>query len=47
VIMIMDELFPGEGQSVPDPFHDGEENFERVYQTLDVATDAILMNTFL
>jgi len=46
VTLIMDELHPKERLSVPDPFHDGEENFLAVYETLDKLTDAILANSF-
>ena len=32
----------GQTQSVPDPYYDGEDAFEHVYQLLDEATDGII-----
>lgn len=32
----------GETKNVPDPYYDGEEAFEHVYQLLDEATDGII-----
>jgi len=42
VSMILDTLFPGEKVDVPDPYHGGDEGFERVYQMLDEACDVIV-----
>ena len=33
---------PEEMSCVPDPFHEGQENFERVYEVLDKVTDQIV-----
>ncbi|GAK97418.1 low molecular weight protein tyrosine phosphatase [Nonlabens tegetincola] len=41
VVKILDELFPGEGLDVPDPYYGGQQGFENVYKMLDQATDAI------
>ncbi|WP_312150862.1 low molecular weight protein-tyrosine-phosphatase [Empedobacter sp.] len=32
----------GQTQNVPDPYYDGEDDFEHVYQLLDEATDGII-----
>jgi len=42
IMLIMDELHPNQGMCLPDPFHEGKENFELVYETLDKATDVII-----
>jgi protein-tyrosine phosphatase len=41
VIKIMDEMFPGEGLDVPDPFFGGTAGFDNVYRMLDRVTDVI------
>lgn len=41
VSMILDSLFPGEKVDVPDPYTGGIEGFNRVYDMLDQACDAI------
>jgi protein-tyrosine phosphatase len=41
VIRIMDEMFPGEGLDVPDPYVGGTAGFENVYRMLDRATTVI------
>lgn len=41
VIMIMNELEPGENINVPDPYY-GEFGFENVYKMLDSACEAII-----
>lgn len=41
VQMILNELFPGENVDVPDPFYGLPNGFEKVYQMLDQACDAI------
>ncbi len=41
VSMIMNMVQPGYNESVPDPYYD-DQGFERVYQMLDRACDAIL-----
>lgn len=41
VKLILDEVFPGESRSVPDPYYGGEEGFEHVYQLLERAAEAV------
>jgi len=38
---ILNEIFPGENVDVPDPYHGGDDGFEKVYQMLDQACEAI------
>lgn len=33
--LIMEELYPGQGMSVPDPYYGGDEGFENVYSLLN------------
>lgn len=40
--LILDELYPGEGREVPDPYFGGQQGFEDVFQMLDLATDKII-----
>lgn len=42
VKMILNELYPGENKSVPDPYYGGNQGFENVYKMLDAATDCIV-----
>lgn len=42
VKLILNELYPGENRSVPDPYYGGEQGFVEVYQLLNQATDVIL-----
>jgi protein-tyrosine phosphatase len=42
VKLILDELYPGEGREVPDPYFGGQQGFEDVFQMLDLATDKII-----
>jgi len=42
VKIILNELFPNQDKSVPDPYYGGEEGFENVYRLLDKACDKIL-----
>lgn len=37
VQLILEEIYPGEKRDVPDPYHGGDEGFEKVYQMLDAA----------
>jgi len=39
---ILNELFPGENQIVPDPYYGGTEGFLNVYHLLDKACNAII-----
>ena len=39
--LILDELFPGEGREVPDPYYGGAGGFDRVYKLLDEACEVI------
>ena len=41
--MIMEEAFPGEHISVPDPYYGGASGFEDVYQMLDKAIDKLIL----
>ncbi|KGO96280.1 low molecular weight protein-tyrosine-phosphatase [Flavobacterium enshiense] len=41
VIMILDELFPGENVDVPDPYYGGESGFEHVFMLLNEACEII------
>lgn len=40
--LILNELFPGENQIVPDPYYGGTEGFLKVYHLLDKACNAII-----
>ncbi|MDP4290632.1 MAG: low molecular weight protein-tyrosine-phosphatase [Bacteroidota bacterium] len=40
--LILNELFPGENQIVPDPYYGGKEGFVDVFHLLDKACDAII-----
>lgn len=39
VSMFMDQTYPGQKISVPDPYYGGDEGFARVYKMLDKASD--------
>lgn len=41
VSLILNEIFPGENVEVPDPYHGGEDGFQKVYEMLDQACDVI------
>ena len=41
VKMILNELYPNENRSVPDPYYGGEQGFENVYRMLDEACNII------
>jgi protein-tyrosine phosphatase len=40
--LLLEELYPGEYQNVPDPYGHPEREFEMVYQMIDAACDAIV-----
>ncbi len=42
VSLILDVLYPGKNQSVPDPYYGGQDGFEHVYNLLDKACEKIL-----
>lgn len=44
--MILNESFPGENRSVPDPYYGEHDGFETVYQMLDQACNRIVENYF-
>lgn len=44
VKLIMEECDPGKKMDVPDPYYGGPEGFEKIYQLLDKACDAIIKN---
>ncbi|MCF2873962.1 MULTISPECIES: low molecular weight protein-tyrosine-phosphatase [unclassified Tenacibaculum] len=41
VKMIMNELYPNENRSVPDPYYGGDQGFENVYRMLDEACSIV------
>ena len=41
VMLILDELYPGEEREVPDPYYGGPRGFENVYKMLDAACEVI------
>jgi len=45
VSLILDELYPGKNQDVPDPWYGGEEGYHEVYALLDAACNAIIEHT--
>ena len=44
VKLIMEESDPGKRMDVPDPYYGGPAGFEKIYQLLDRACDAIVKN---
>ncbi len=42
VKLLLNESSPGKDLPVPDPYQGGEEGFEKVFQMLDEATDALV-----
>jgi len=42
VQLILNELYPNKNMDVPDPYYDGKQGFEDVYQMLDKACDCIV-----
>jgi protein-tyrosine phosphatase len=42
VRLLLDVVYPGEGREVPDPYYGGPEGFERVYQMLHQAAQAVV-----
>lgn len=42
VRLILNEIYPGENKSVPDPYYGGDQGFEDVYDMLDAATTKII-----
>ena len=43
VSLILNELYPGENRSVPDPYFGGEDGFENVFRMLDEACEKIAL----
>ena len=41
VALILNEIFPGENVEVPDPYHGGNDGFQKVYEMLDEACEVI------
>ena len=39
---ILNEIYPGENRSVPDPYYGGADGFEKVYEMLDLACEKIV-----
>ncbi|GAB5538398.1 MAG: low molecular weight protein-tyrosine-phosphatase [Salibacteraceae bacterium] len=44
VNMIMNEIYPGENRSVPDPYFGGEDGFTKVHEMLTMAAQQVLSN---
>lgn len=42
VRLILNEIYPSENKSVPDPYYGSNQGFENVYQMLDEACDVII-----
>ncbi|XOV67313.1 MAG: low molecular weight protein-tyrosine-phosphatase [Fluviicola sp.] len=42
VKLILNEIYPGENMSVPDPYYGGDQGFQDVFDLLDRATDKII-----
>jgi protein-tyrosine phosphatase len=42
VDLLLNQLYPGENQSVPDPYFGGDEGFEQVYNMVDAAVSEFL-----
>ena len=42
--LILNEINPGAGESVPDPYYGGENGFQNVYNMLNKACDKIVQN---
>ena len=42
VVLLLNELYPGENRAVPDPYYGTEKDFQEVYHLLDHATDVVL-----
>jgi protein-tyrosine phosphatase len=42
--LLLDEPYPMQNRSVPDPYYGGEQGFTEVYTLLDTATDYIIDN---
>jgi len=42
--LILNESYPNQNMSVPDPYYGGEDGFEKVYQLLNNACDKIIEN---
>ena len=40
--LLLNELFPGEDRSVPDPYYGGEEGFHQVFDLISEACDCII-----
>jgi protein-tyrosine phosphatase len=46
VQFLLDYLYPNQKVAVPDPYYGGLEDFEKVYQLVDSATDALIQKLF-
>jgi protein-tyrosine phosphatase len=40
--LLLNELYPGQNRSVPDPYYGGEEGFHEVFELLSKACDAVV-----
>ncbi|MCW4468432.1 low molecular weight phosphotyrosine protein phosphatase [Flavobacterium sp. MFBS3-15] len=41
VKLMMDEIYPGQGIDVPDPYYGGQKGFDKVYDMLDKACELV------
>ena len=41
VKLMMDEIYPGQGIDVPDPYYGGQKGFDKVYDMLDEACELV------
>ena len=46
VQFLLDYLYPNQKAAVPDPYYGSLEDFEKVYQLVDSATDALIQKLF-
>jgi protein-tyrosine phosphatase len=44
VRLLLNELYPGQNKEVPDPYHEGDEAFDRVFKMLDEACEILCKN---
>jgi protein-tyrosine phosphatase len=42
IILIMNEVYPGQSREVPDPYYGGNDGFEKVYRMLEKASEKII-----
>ena len=42
LLVILNEIYPGEFKSVPDPYYGGEQGFKNIYDMLEKACERII-----